>query len=107
MAAHDRLLAFLSHLPQLTASALLQAVGEAVGEEGLALAGRGLADATRLALSPPEIWKDITATNADEIGRALDTLIALLGDLRADLTTGDRLTDVFLNASRWRRLLAK
>ena len=107
VAAHDRLLAFLSHLPQLTASALLQAVGEAVGEEGLALAGRGLADATRLASSPPEIWKDITATNADEIGRALDTLIALLGDLRADLTTGDRLTDVFLNASRWRRLLAK
>ena len=29
--AHDRLLAFLSHLPQLTASALMQVVGEAVG----------------------------------------------------------------------------
>ena len=29
------LLAFLSHLPQLTASALMQVVGEAVGEDGL------------------------------------------------------------------------
>ena len=38
--AHDKLLAFLSHLPQLTASALMQVVGDAVGDEGLALAGR-------------------------------------------------------------------
>ena len=51
-AAHDRLLAFLSHLPQLTASALMQVVGDAVGEDGLALAGRGLVDTTRLASSP-------------------------------------------------------
>src|SRR5437762_3466509 len=29
--AHDRMLAFLSHLPQLTASALMQVVGSAVG----------------------------------------------------------------------------
>ena len=50
--AHDRLLAFLSHLPQLTASALMQVVGDAVGQDGLALAGRGLADTTRLAVEP-------------------------------------------------------
>src|SRR5207247_6201768 len=80
--AHDRLLAFLSHLPQLTASALTQVVGEAVGADGLALAGRGLADTTRLASSPPEIWRDIAATNADEIAPALDALITLLEDLR-------------------------
>ena len=65
---HDRLLAFLSHLPQLTASALMQVVGDAVGEDGLALAGRGLVDTTRLASSPADIWSDIAATNADEIG---------------------------------------
>ena len=57
--AHDRLVAFLSHLPQLTASALMQVVGEAVGEAGLALAGRGLIDTTRLASSPGEIWREI------------------------------------------------
>jgi prephenate dehydrogenase len=105
--AHDRLLAFLSHLPQLTASALMHVVGNAVGQEGLALAGRGLADTTRLAASPPDIWQDIAATNADEIGPALDALIALLQDLRRDLSSGDRLADVFADASRWRASLKR
>jgi prephenate dehydrogenase len=100
--AHDRMLAFLSHLPQLTASALMQVVGDAVGHDGLALAGRGLADTTRLASSPADIWRDIAATNADEIGPALDALIALLQDLRRDLRDGERLDEVFTEAARWR-----
>jgi prephenate dehydrogenase len=100
--AHDRMLAFLSHLPQLTVSALMQVVGDAVGHDGLALAGRGLADTTRLASSPADIWRDIAATNADEIGPALDALIAVLQDLRGDLRNGDRLDEVFTEAARWR-----
>lgn len=105
--AHDRLLAFLSHLPQLTASALMQVVGDAVGAEGLALAGRGLVDTTRLASSPADIWKDIAATNADEIGAALDTLIAVLEDLRSGLGSGEKLGEVFAAATRWRQTLGK
>jgi prephenate dehydrogenase len=105
--AHDRLLAFLSHLPQLTVSALMRVVGEAVGQDGLALAGRGLADTTRLASSPADIWKDIAATNADEVGPALDALIAVLKDLRRDLAHGDRLSEVFEEANRWREVLKK
>ena len=103
--AHDRLLAFLSHLPQLTASALMQVVGDAVGHEGLALSGRGLADTTRLASSPADIWKDIASTNADEIGPALDALIAVLQDLRRDLPDGDQLVEIFSAANRWRDTL--
>ncbi len=105
--AHDRLLAFLSHLPQLTASALMRVVGDSVGKDGLALAGRGLADTTRLASSPPDIWRDIAATNADEIGPALDAFIALLQDLRRDLPEGDTLADVFADAARWRGSLTR
>lgn len=105
--AHDRMLAFLSHLPQLTASALMQVVGDAVGEDGLALAGRGLADTTRLASSPADIWRDIATTNADEIGPALDTLIEVLSGLRQDLSRGNELTDVFNAANRWREFLKK
>jgi prephenate dehydrogenase len=105
--AHDRMLAFLSHLPQLTASALMQVVGEAVGQDGLALAGRGLADTTRLASSPDDIWKDIAATNADQIGPALDALIDVLQALRKDLPEGDRLAEVFTDARRWRERLKK
>lgn len=103
--AHDRLLAFLSHLPQLTASALMHVVGDAVGIDGLGLAGRGLIDTTRLASSPAEIWQDIAATNADELGASLDTLIALLQELRADLREGERLADIFERARRWRGAL--
>ena len=104
-AAHDRLLAYLSHLPQLTASALMQVVGDAVGQDGLSLAGRGLADTTRLASSPDDIWKDIAATNRDEIGPALDALIEVLRALRTDLAEGDRLGEVFVDARRWRERL--
>jgi prephenate dehydrogenase len=102
---HDRLLAYLSHLPQLTASALLQVIGDAVGEEGLGLAGRGLVDTTRLAASPPGIWQDVAATNGDEIRDALDALIAVLEALRDDLDQGQRLEAVFLASNRWRDAL--
>jgi prephenate dehydrogenase len=102
---HDHLVAWLSHLPQITASALMHVVGGSIGAEGLALAGNGLADTTRLAASPADIWTDITATNADEIGLALDELIAQLKELRKDLADGDRLTETFDAAARWRALL--
>ena len=105
VAAHDRMLAYLSHLPQLTASALMQVIGDAVGEEGLALAGRGLLDTTRLAASPSGIWQDIAATNADELREALDGLIAVLQELRADVDKGERLAEVFGTANRWRDTL--
>jgi len=103
--AHDQLLASLSHLPQITASALMAAVGDAVGEAGLALAGRGLVDTTRLASSPTEIWRDIAATNADYVATALDSLIDRLQAMRADLANGEELEAVFADARRWRDLL--
>lgn len=104
---HDRLMAFLSHLPQLTVSALMSVVGSATREEGLAFSGPGLIDSTRLASSPAAIWQDIVATNADQVGPALDALIACLQELRADLGRGDRLDAVFDAANRWRRALPK
>lgn len=100
--AHDRLLALVSHLPQLTVSALMQVVGEGAGEAGLALSGRGLRDTTRLASSPPGIWKDVCRTNADEIGEAIDRLVALLGELKADLARGEALDRVFAAAAAWK-----
>jgi prephenate dehydrogenase len=100
--AHDRLLAFLSHLPQLTASALMRIVGEEAGTDGLALAGRGLADTTRLASSPARIWREVCATNVDHIGDALDQLIRDLQALRGDLAKGDTLERIFGAAAEWK-----
>lgn len=104
---HDRLLAALSHLPQLTASALMAVVGAEAGESGLELAGRGLVDTTRLASSPADIWADIAATNAAELGRALDSLIARLIALRAGLDGSGALEATFEEAARWRAALMK
>jgi prephenate dehydrogenase len=102
---HDHLLAFISHLPQLTVSALMHVVGEAAREDGLSLSGRGLQDTTRLASSPADIWKEVCATNVDEIGSALDALISVLGHLRADLQTGKSIDEVFESANLWRETL--
>ncbi len=104
---HDRLLAFISHLPQLTVSALMHVVGGAAGEDGLNLSGRGLLDTTRLASSPADIWKEVCATNADEIGSALDSLIDVLHHLRADLATGKSIEEVFDSANAWRETLTR
>ena len=105
-AEHDRLLAFISHLPQLTASALMHVVGTTARERGLALTGRGLFDATRLASSPANIWRDICRSNADVIGNALDDLIRELEALRKGLTSGGEIDRVFESAGAWRARLA-
>jgi prephenate dehydrogenase len=106
-AEHDTVMAFVSHLPQLTASALMDTVGGAVSGAGLAVAGRGLVDTTRLASSPATVWRDICAANADAISGALDQLIDRLNDLRADLHRGETLDAVFGGAARWRGELMK
>ena len=105
VAEHDRLLADVSHLPQITASALMHVVGQRVGEEGLALAGRGLRDTTRLAASPADIWRDVAATNHTAIRAALDDLISVLQAMRDDLGGGDTLQQVFDSAGLWKRVL--
>jgi prephenate dehydrogenase len=103
--AHDRLMAYLSHLPQLTVSALMQVVGEHAGSEGLAFAGNGLRDTTRLASSPAGTWRDVAATNADAVGEAIDDLIVALQRLKTDLAAGDELQRVFDAAAQWKRTL--
>jgi prephenate dehydrogenase len=102
---HDSLVAYLSHLPQLTASALMHLVGERTGAEGLALAGRGLRDTTRLASSPPDIWRDISASNRDNIASAIDELVKILLELRPETGSPDALQRTFHSAARWKRVL--
>jgi prephenate dehydrogenase len=106
-ARHDRLMAYVSHLPQLTASALMATVGDGAAADGLRVAGRGLVDTTRLASSPAQVWREICAANADELGHALDLLIVRLTALRADLAGGAVIEEVFADASHWRAELMK
>ena len=104
---HDRLLAFLSHLPQLAVTALMHVVGEHTGADGLALAGRGLHDTTRLASSPASPWRDIVASNGDNIEIAIDAMIAALETLKS-ATRPEHTADLerlFVSAARWKGVL--
>ena len=104
---HDRLMALISHLPQLATTALMEVVGAAATIDGLRMAGQGLVDTTRLASSPADVWRDICLTNADEIRKALDLLIERLSEMRSDLQRTKILDAVFDDAARWRAELMK
>jgi prephenate dehydrogenase len=105
-AEHDRLVAYLSHLPQLTVTALMHVVGTSVGEKGLTLAGLGLRDTTRLASSPVGIWRDIVSTNSAEVSEALDALIDVLTALKKQAGQPQTVFDeVFASAARWKQTL--
>ncbi|MEO8078650.1 MAG: prephenate dehydrogenase dimerization domain-containing protein, partial [Acidobacteriota bacterium] len=98
----------LSHIPQLAATALMDLVGGRVGAEALALAGRGLRDTTRLASSPADIWRDITASNHDHIARAIDELVAILLRLKpGNGTAAAALDSTFDSAAQWKRVLER
>jgi len=87
---HDRMMATISHLPQLVAVALMQAaLARDAGHSLLdILAGRGFLDMTRLAASDFSIWEGILEGNRDAIGNALDQFEASLGSLRKAIAAG-------------------
>lgn len=102
---HDRLMAAVSHLPQVTASALMAIVARAVGPDNLQWAGNGLRDTTRLASSPAAVWQSILASNKEELKPLLKYLATEL------MTLADRLDDpaavarLFDEANRAKSLL--
>jgi prephenate dehydrogenase len=77
-AKHDKLLANISHLPHITAAALLNANDEA----DLKMAGKGFIDTSRVAAGPANIWTDILVTNADNICKSIERLTRELTKLQ-------------------------
>jgi prephenate dehydrogenase len=102
---HDRLLAYISHLPQLAVSALMHVVGDTAGVDGLGMAGRGLRDTTRLATSPAQTWRDIVSTNGDNIALAIDDLIAALQQFKASTEATRAVDTMFVSAAKWKGVL--
>ncbi|MFZ0039217.1 MAG: prephenate dehydrogenase/arogenate dehydrogenase family protein [Candidatus Acidiferrales bacterium] len=103
---HDWAAGIISHLPQLVAVALARVVLDETDETGLpaSLAGRGLRDATRLAGSPYDVWRDICLTNGDNIARALDRVSQAIDHLRTHLASKD-LEDEFRAANELYKIL--
>jgi prephenate dehydrogenase len=81
---HDQVFAAVSHLPHLVAFALMDELAcRPLAEIYFRYAGAGLRDATRIAGSHPEMWRDITLANRDALLVELDLLGDKLKLLRA------------------------
>ncbi|MGH9164028.1 MAG: prephenate dehydrogenase/arogenate dehydrogenase family protein [Acidimicrobiales bacterium] len=89
---HDDLVAVVSHVPHLTAAALMGLAATGAEEHGamLRLAAGGFRDMTRVAAGHPGLWLDICAENRVAIVTALDQLVAALGTVRELVATEDR-----------------
>jgi prephenate dehydrogenase len=101
---HDELVAWVSHLPQFTATALSALLEEEVGgaPELKDVGGRALREMTRLGASPFSMWRDIAHTNTEAVERALLALEQRLAHLRENLRT-PVLRDEFEQANKFRR----
>jgi prephenate dehydrogenase len=78
-AEHDRVVAFLSHVPQVVAWALVGAAQQdRVAKRHLDVAGPAFRDMTRLARSAKPLWREILLENKIEVVAALRALVAQL-----------------------------
>ena len=101
---HDEMVAWVSHLPQFTATALSSVLEDEVGNapELRDVGGRALREMTRLGSSPYSMWRDIALTNTEAVERALHALEQRLAHIRENLRTPE-LREEFERANRFRR----
>jgi prephenate dehydrogenase len=97
---HDRLMAAISHLPQVTASVLMTVVARSVGTANLQWAGAGLRDTTRLAASQAAMWESVLASNAHELKPLLKYLASELATMADNLEDRQAVRDLFDAANR-------
>jgi prephenate dehydrogenase len=86
---HDRLCAWISHLPQMISTALAAALVEEFGAEApvLLAGGRALQEMTRISASPYSMWRDVAISNKKNLQDALWKVEQRLAHIRENLTT--------------------
>jgi prephenate dehydrogenase len=72
--AHDRAVAWISHLPHTVAAALVDLVCSH-HPDALHCSGPGFRDTTRVASGPPEMWAEILQENREAMRESLNALI--------------------------------
>ena len=94
---HDRIIAKISHLPQLLSTLLMTYCGDSISKSG-----PGFATFTRLAGSSWQIWRDIIATNSDNIAEELERFSTELVQLSQEIRRSDleQLESRFSDANR-------
>jgi len=101
---HDRLCAWLSHLPQMISTALAASLHDEFGDDPdlQAIGGRALREMTRIASSPYSVWRDIALTNTANLEEAILRLEQRLAHLRENLKTRG-LEEEFERAHRYKK----
>ncbi|MGN6254239.1 MAG: prephenate dehydrogenase/arogenate dehydrogenase family protein [Solirubrobacterales bacterium] len=91
-AAHDRLMATVSHLPHVLANALAAEAAESLTQDSERLpdVGPSFRDATRVAGSNPAIWADIFASNREAVAASVESFGARLREAAELIRAGDR-----------------
>jgi len=101
---HDRLCAWISHLPQMMSTALAAALVEEFGSEAplLPAGGRALQEMTRISASPYSMWRDVAISNKKNLESALWKVEQRLAHIRENLATRE-LADEFERAHELRK----
>ena len=101
---HDRLCAWISHLPQMIATALASMLREELGDDEafMQIGGRALREMTRIAHSPYSMWRDIAMTNSQNMEEALLRFEQQLTYVRENLR-GPGLRGLFESANQFGR----
>ena len=86
---HDKLCAWISHIPQMISTALAATLVDEYGDEAplLEAGGRALHEMTRISSSPYSMWRDIAITNKKNIQDALSKLEQRLAHIRENLNS--------------------
>lgn len=85
---HDEIVGWISHLPHLIASVLINTVGEK-DSTWMDLSGNGLKDTTRIASGNPTMWKEILVGNRINLNKSIDHLIENLKSIKVALASED------------------
>ena len=92
---HDRVCAWISHLPQMISTALTAALVDEFGSDApvLDIGGRALREMTRISGSPYSMWRDIAITNRKNLSDVLLKLEQRLAHIRENLDSRELATE--------------
>ncbi len=103
---HDEITAYISHIPHVIASGLVNLVASKEDENGMLkqLAAGGFKDITRIASSNPVVWEHILLSNPHHVADGLRTFIAALEHMISAIETDNarEIYSFFDNAKDYR-----
>jgi prephenate dehydrogenase len=107
-ADHDRVCAWISHLPQMISTALAAALVDEFGPNApvLDIGGRALREMTRISGSPYSMWRDVAITNRKNLSDVLLKMEQRLAHIRENLDS-KQLAEEFEKAHQLRKKPAR